>query len=373
MPDDVTIGIVTALTIEHAAVRKVLDGPREERKPGDRKGYCLGIIPSADSTRPHQVAAVQQTRDGTHIAAGTVTGLLRSFPSVRFILMCGIAAGAPTAGVRLGDIVSATKGIVDYGHVVATDEGQAVRRTPGDVSAALLDADNHLAGGEIDGQRPWLATLAALERDNVDFRRPPSPGTPVVHRGVIGSSNVLHRSAELRDSLVRQHRILALEMEASGVAEAARDLGREFFVVRGISDLADRDKDDRWQGYAAAEAASYLRALLQVLAPVGAPSRAGAGGRIASLARIVDALLNSRSVWDEHARLLLLDHLPIHIRTGIAYSPKPRSHVLSIVGTCQNYPGGLDALLDALSLVIGAESPEFLTLEKIIRENWGHA
>jgi nucleoside phosphorylase len=370
MPREMTLGIVTAKAIEHAAIRHILDAPQDHQSLLDRKWYCIGTVPSVDPDTSHQVVVSQQTRDGTRDAAAAVTGLLLSFPSIRFILMCGIAAGGRSAEMHLGDIVSATEGIVDYGHLRVAGEGGVLRRPLGDVSAALLDADNRLAEAEIHGRRPWLTTLAALERDNVAFRRPPPAGMPAVHRGAIGSADVLLRDAALRDILTSRHRIIALEMEASGIAVAARHHGREYFVVRGVSDLADQDKDDRWQGYAAAGAAAYLRALLGGLLPEQSTSPPVRRGSTAAMAQIVEALLGSRLVRDEHDRQRLLDELPTHIRSAVPYSPASRTHVISIVRTCQDHPGGLDALLDSLSLLIGAESREFGALADVIRQNW---
>lgn len=372
MPEEVTIGIVTAIPIELAAVRMVLDDARDHHVEGDPNYYCTGSVPSADPRFPHRVAVLPQTRDGTRDAAAGVNDLIRSFPSLRSVLMCGIAAGAPTEQVRLGDIVSATRGVVDYGHVRATDHGRELRRPAGDPSADLIRADNRLAEGEIHGQRPWEATLAALERANHAFRRPPSASAPAVHRGAVGSADVLLRDAELRDDLVRRYRIIAVEMEGSGVATAARLHGREWFMVRGISDLADSHKNDDYHGYAAAAAAAYLRALLAMTrpAPGSTPPVRRDGHSSAALSRIVEALLKSRLVRGEHGRQQLVDELPVHIRSGVVYSPTSRVHVISIVRTCQDFPGGRDALLDALALMLGEESSEFVAMAEVIRANW---
>jgi nucleoside phosphorylase len=370
MAGKVTIGIVTAVPIEHAALREVLVDPHDHQEAGDPKWYCVGTVPSSVPGVPHRVATTLQTRDGTRDAAASVTNLIRSFPSLRSILMCGIAAGVPAGGVGLGDIVSATEGIVDYAHLRATDEGLALRRAPGDISASFLDADHRLAQLEIRGSRPWTTVLAALERDNAAFRRPPVPGEPAVHRGAFGSSDVLLRDAKLRDGLARRHRVIAFEMEASGVAAAARLHEREWFLVKGVSDLADRNKDDRWHGYAAAASAAYVRALLGVMTPETTRAGAGRPGRTANLSRILDALLDIRAIHAEHDRQRLIDELPPYLRSSIAYSPTTRTHFLSILRACQDNPEGRDALLAALGMLLGTESPAFEKVGEIIRENW---
>jgi nucleoside phosphorylase len=116
-----TIGVVTALPIECAAMRAMIDSPVTTRVGKDPNPYEVGTIPSADSQRPHGVALCLLADDGTRNAAAT-TELLHSFPSIRVVVMCGIAGGVPAPGdyrrhVRLGDVVVATEGIVDYDHM----------------------------------------------------------------------------------------------------------------------------------------------------------------------------------------------------------------------------------------------------------------
>jgi len=371
MPGEVTIGIVTAIPIELAAVRLTLDHGKDHLALPDPNHYCIGSIPSADRQRHHRVVVTQQPRDGTRDAAATVVDLTRSFPSIRAVLMCGIAAGAPRAGVRLGDILSATGGIIDYGHVRAVDGDTTLRRTPEAVSTTFLRADNRLAEGEVHGRRPWTTSLAQL-MENPVFRRP-QPGEAAVHRGAIGSADVLLRDAELRDRLVARHRIIGFEMEGSGVSAAAGLHGLEWAMVRGVSDLADAMKNDQWHGYAAAVAAAYLRALLEMAAPFPAPGPSGGHGEpgtAAAVRRIVDAMLGVRRLRDEQERQRLVDALPRHVRTAVPYSPTARTHVISILRTCEEYPDGRDALLDALALLLSEENPEYTGLEQVVRENW---
>jgi nucleoside phosphorylase len=79
----------------------------------------------------------------------------------------------------------------------------------------------------------------------------------VVHRGTIGSGELVIKDAVLRDRLAKDHKLLCFEMEAVG---ALTDF--PCIVVRGISDYCDSHKNDQWHGYAAAAAAAYARQLL---------------------------------------------------------------------------------------------------------------
>lgn len=82
---------------------------------------------------------------------------------------------------------------------------------------------------------------------------------PMVHYGLIGSSNQVVRDSQLRDRLGRELNIYCVEMEAAGLMNNYPCL-----VIRGICDYADSHKNKEWQGYAAAVAAAYAKELLSV-------------------------------------------------------------------------------------------------------------
>ena len=64
-------------------------------------------------------------------------------------------------------------------------------------------------------------------------------------------------------------KLVGVEMEAGGTASAAFQAANNpgFFMVRGVSDLADAAKDsdavDRWRAYACEVAAAYAIGLLR--------------------------------------------------------------------------------------------------------------
>ncbi|KAF7510434.1 hypothetical protein GJ744_006713 [Endocarpon pusillum] len=83
---------------------------------------------------------------------------------------------------------------------------------------------------------------------------------PEVHYGTIGSANVVVKDPAVRDALKRDMNILCVEMEAAGLMDNFPCL-----VIRGICDYADSHKNKRWQPYAAAVAAAYMKELLMVI------------------------------------------------------------------------------------------------------------
>jgi nucleoside phosphorylase len=78
-----------------------------------------------------------------------------------------------------------------------------------------------------------------------------------VFLGRVASGNMLMRSGKDRDRIAKPNSIMAFEMEGVGVWEQVPSL-----IIKGVSDYVDSHKNDVWQGYAAATAASATRALL---------------------------------------------------------------------------------------------------------------
>jgi nucleoside phosphorylase len=296
-----TIGILTAMPEEFHAMRTLLEHLREASAPLDFARYLRGTLPSRDAARPHQVVLTQTGDTGTSAAADAATNLSRSFPTVDCLLMVGIAAGVPDLRVpqrhvRLGDIVVATWGIVDYAHVVVR-AGRVELRQPFPRPWQLLRrVASTLQADELRGDRPWEQWLdIAGNRDLAEYGRPPDttdvltppapgsrrprhpsrahsghrPGLPKVHHGLIGSANISLRDAELRDQLATEHHLRAFEMEGAGVGTSAFLNDRHWFMVRGISDYADRGFGTTWRKYASLTATAYVRALLGACQPIG--------------------------------------------------------------------------------------------------------
>ncbi|KAK2808111.1 hypothetical protein FQN50_005029 [Emmonsiellopsis sp. PD_5] len=86
---------------------------------------------------------------------------------------------------------------------------------------------------------------------------------PKIHYGTIATGIGLVRDPELRDREGHKIDALCFEMEAAGLAEILPCL-----VIRGIADYADSHKNDIWQGYASATAASFAKMLLMHISPI---------------------------------------------------------------------------------------------------------
>ncbi|KAH6959360.1 nucleoside phosphorylase domain-containing protein [Fusarium avenaceum] len=81
--------------------------------------------------------------------------------------------------------------------------------------------------------------------------------SPEIFIGRIGSGNLIMKSGEDRDRIAVANNLIAFEMEGAGAWDEGRCI-----VVKGISDYADSHKNEAWQDFAAATAASVTKAIL---------------------------------------------------------------------------------------------------------------
>eukprot|EP00007_Cunea_sp_BSH-02190019_P002060 CAMPEP_0174244408 /NCGR_PEP_ID=MMETSP0417-20130205/35189_1 /TAXON_ID=242541 /ORGANISM="Mayorella sp, Strain BSH-02190019" /LENGTH=401 /DNA_ID=CAMNT_0015324091 /DNA_START=77 /DNA_END=1282 /DNA_ORIENTATION=+ len=283
-----TIGIVTAMEKEALPFRLML-GEVPCRQVDDSFFDC-GTLGG------HQVALGWPNRTGTNATALLVKALLSEFPSIRTLFMVGIAGGVrhPTKQeVYLGDVVvgSPKSSVLEWdftrykggelersGHAYAPPDAlfsAAVQRVYSNFRLhrkEWSDFQKHIAEvGEAlaEYRRPDPATDVVHETVDgaeVVVQRKDPPDIPQVLLGTIASGNGVVKDAELRDKLrdmyLPDQRLLALEMESAGAADAAHGKARCMFV-RGVCDYADAHKNKQWQEYAAATAAAFVRVLLE--------------------------------------------------------------------------------------------------------------
>lgn len=292
-----TIGIITALPHEYAAVKVLLESTRSLDLPGRGAGcrYLYGEIPSLSGGR-HSLVLALLPHMGNNSASGRATLLLVHFPSVQAVIMAGIAGGAPNPTkpnehVRLGDVVvSNQQGVVQYDFDKETLNNLLPeiihRHPPRPPSARFLESVRLLEADELEGNRPWLEYIDRARQklsvtrpsENTDIlvssinpeeiiSHPEDPqriNNPLrVFIGPIASANKLLKNPLKRDELRDQFGIKAVEMEGSGIADAAWNAEAGYLIIRGICDYCDQNKGDDWQKYAAVVAAAYTRALLE--------------------------------------------------------------------------------------------------------------
>jgi nucleoside phosphorylase len=301
--DDYTVAWICALPVEMAAAQALLDEVHQDlpSKPKDNNAYILGRLGK------HNIVVAGLPFGGYNNASATVvaTQLISSFQSVRFALVVGIGGGVPSEkmDIRLGDIVVGKPGI-KHGGVVSFDSIEAsangypqrvhmLDQPPQILSTALMRLQSlHLTRnnqvesilGEIKtriGQnaqkfaRPIRADrLFAVDYNHVDasyrtcdscnarktvHRRPRNSSAPIIHYGLIASTDRMVHDSIVRDRLSQEFRVDCIETGAAGVVRVLPCL-----TIRGISHYADSHRSHDWDGYAAAVAGAYAKELLSV-------------------------------------------------------------------------------------------------------------
>lgn len=297
-----SIGIITALEKEYAAVKALLKDCKNEHKDGHGAGrrYVGGKIASISGGEHKVVLALADM--GNNVAATRATLLLSHFPTIETILMVGIAGGVPSPTkpedhVRLGDVViSNKKGVVQYDMVKL----QEIRACPISPSAEMIEGVRLLGADALLGKQPWNSHIDA-SLHSIGSERPPdttdllfdsknpevkvqhpvdpkrTKGLPRIFLGPIASANELLKDPIKRDALRDRFGVKAVEMEGSGIADATWTGGKGYLVIRGICDYCDSHKNDSWQEYASAVAAGYAVALIESM-PTSGPASADSIG-----------------------------------------------------------------------------------------------
>ncbi|MBK9176814.1 MAG: hypothetical protein IPM46_10875 [Flavobacteriales bacterium] len=283
-----SIGIVTALDIEYDAVRAILAAPYDDSRI-DANGrvsiYTYGRL--ASLTGMHEVILVRSGK-GNNAAAMAATEMAKENPSIREMIMVGIAGGVPEPSmpdkhIRLGDIVVSNEyGVIQYDMVKKSNYGRKHVHYPRPSSPNLLKLVHRLLDCTDPNRALWqhldeLSNAMKINRPRTQlnkdslwsktaFKNPTdkkrTKGRPRVHLGEIGSSNTLLKDAKMRDYLKETLGVRAIEMEGSGLADASHEFLKQYLVVRGICDYCNVKKNDIWQPYATIVAAAFLKELL---------------------------------------------------------------------------------------------------------------
>ena len=186
-------------------------------------------------------------------ATATVDALKRWRP--RHVVLVGIAGGLAERGVKVGDLLVSEQ-VVDYELQKLTDKGVQVRWSVHKASRRLYAAALNMIGDA------WTR--------QVEVSHPSVDHQPRLHFGPIASGDkVIASSSVLAEYRNVWPALIGVEMEAAGVASACFSAARqpEFFMVRGVSDLANPHKDSaeiaQARPYACDVAATYVVELLR--------------------------------------------------------------------------------------------------------------
>lgn len=246
--------LVTALPEERDALLRRLPGyVRVAPRKDDIHVYFRADLPVHNGAGSYRLAVLPLLGMGRVNAATATSEAIKRWKP-KHVVLVGIAGGIAARNVALGDLLISEQ-IVDYELQKITESGIQVRWSVHKASRRLYAAALNVIGDD------WTA--------HIETKRPEA-GTPHIHIGPIASGdkvvaveNVLTEYRSVWPSLI------GVEMEAAGVASACFAAARqpEFFMVRGVSDLADGNKNAPetlgYRAYACDVAATYVVELLR--------------------------------------------------------------------------------------------------------------
>jgi len=248
--------LITALSEERDALLEKLTGYQQlSPTTDDIRTYFraeLPVIFPDHSTDSYSIVLMCLSGMGRVQAVTATSDAIRRWHP-RYIVLVGIAGGVAAQNVQIGDILVSDQ-IVDYELQKITPSGPQVRWEVQRADARLLTAcNNYLAEN-------WQNLIKVKRPARGQIRRHMGP----IASGdkVIAFGEVLAKYCDVWPKLV------GVEMEAAGVATAAFQSPERpgFFIIRGISDLADLNKDtsnvEKWRLYACDAAASFTVAFL---------------------------------------------------------------------------------------------------------------
>jgi len=253
--------IVTALQEERDAVLRKLPGYRKiAPQQDDNCTYFRADLPISfpDNTKGKYGIILLPLLGMGRVDAATVTSDAIRRWQPQHVILVGIAGGISERGVKLGDILVSDQ-IVDYELGKITSAGPAIRWEVHHADPRLVGAARSFAG---QGWQGLMKTVRPTSGESTCHIGPIASGDKVIAFG-----KALKRFRDLCPTLI------GVEMEAAGVATAGFQSAEppKFFMIRAVSDLADRRKDsakvNEWRSYACDAAASYAVALLKT-API---------------------------------------------------------------------------------------------------------
>jgi nucleoside phosphorylase len=239
---------VSALAKEHSAIVSEFDRLLAT-PPGPAANYQLGEIDAGQA--PRRVAACVADRAGP-IPAALTTYRGVEFFRPRLIVLVGITAGV-AGRVGLGDLIVPDT-VVEYEATKVSADGEEPNGRQHAIDPRSIEA-----------VQAWPRRDELLDQVSGSSLRP-SPGRSVLSTDPMASGNKVIALADRAAVIARASRkTAAIEMESLGVVEAGlrSDPQVPVLVVKGVSDLADENKDNSWHAYAAFAAARLAAALVR--------------------------------------------------------------------------------------------------------------
>lgn len=278
--------VLTVLRVERDAVLAALGEDPNSTETFERDGvFFYRVVVDSKRYAKQFVVWVTMVGEPRNVSCAIFLDRIRQHIDTKAVVLVGIAGGN-SKKVKIGNAVSSYEILDDDGGVdlffwtldlwfVSFDIRQRQPRVRVvDNYGRLKRLINNFAADEPDWKSRLNTIIEAGDRGALKFFTPLDPEIKFEHKtGLIQAGETLRRDNHLpKRSRAYHDKLLAVEMEGSGFAQACRDKGYDWLVIRGISDLGDHKKRDKEQAIAAASAATLLA---QFLATTFSPAQDG--------------------------------------------------------------------------------------------------
>lgn len=251
------IGVVTILAKEARAVLTEFGLTEDATTTREQRFYTGNVKVLGAAVN---VVATRASGPGQR-ATMTALGQLRRYYDPAVLVLVGIG-GAIHHCVAVDDVVVATR-VVYYDLRKETPDGVRRRSDDREAPAWMVNAVNSFFTHHGE---PTELRVAGSARRTAPFR---------VFHGLIGSGDavIADRDSEIRKYLHSHHdKILAVDMESGGLSQFCHETSSAsgampgWVVIRGMSDHADRAKNDDRHDSAARNAAHTLHCMIPYIA-----------------------------------------------------------------------------------------------------------
>ncbi len=196
---------------------------------------------------------------GNNASASATTKIISKFPSIKYVIFSGIAGGNPKF-VNIGDVViSDSSGIIQYDFGKKGDNFE-IRASPIPPNSVLLNfAQNYIHYFESEKLEEFNKFIQneLLHTRLIGDLLSTNPLKAII--GTIGSANMVLKNEIMREKLFNSHKIIAVEMEGSGIAEATWECEVGYLIIRSICDFCDSGKNDDYHQLAAYSAGFFTK------------------------------------------------------------------------------------------------------------------
>lgn len=280
----VDIAIITIREDEYKALLQRFE-PTPDREPG-RRTYGICHVKTKIGYN-YTISIARCSEQGNDTSQKLANDMIHDL-NPQLILVIGIAGGVPHDEFTLGDVIVSTRihnlnvGAQHEDGTCTFDIRGGIHPLISDMTSNLLLYRDRLAGwnepSSIGQARPVVNPRRVIISGDEEWRRkvraslklqfgtePNRTRLPRFKTGSIASSNHLIRNPLILNQWRDIARtILAVEMEAAGVYEAAQRIDRQYPVmaIRGISDIVGLKRDEQWTTYACQTAAAFTYAFI---------------------------------------------------------------------------------------------------------------